>query len=230
MKWRGTDTYLLWAGPRRLTAGLTRPSSSPAVFPWPPPSLSEALTHKPRKIYSTLAPPSARWLPNKVKQLKVIFHFRGTFILSVITQVCPGTDGSRVQDSLAILKNSSYKQKNLLLCGSAAAFTRGQKVLLLLLFLGGAGWRRYDEEIESKTAFLQLATTLEPPLSRVTSAQTAVLLSVYSFSVYSVCKHTANDRLAPLTSVTCNYMCLHLSQASTPLKSVDCAVTEGWTV
>lgn len=102
-------------------------------------------------------------------------------------------------------------EKKLLLCGSAAAFTRGQKVLLLLLFLGGAGWRRYDGENESKTAFLQLATTLEPPLSRVTSAQTAVLLSVYSFSVYSVCKHTANDRLAPLTSVTCNYMCLHLS-------------------
>lgn len=37
------------------------------------------LSHNPRKIYSTLAPPSGRWLPNKVKLAKVIFHFRRTF-------------------------------------------------------------------------------------------------------------------------------------------------------
>lgn len=59
------------------------------VFQWPPaqpassslvlhplPSFSEALTHKPKKIYSMLAPASVRWLPNKVKKLKAIFHSR----------------------------------------------------------------------------------------------------------------------------------------------------------
>lgn len=47
MKWKVTDTYLLWAGLRSLSAGLAWPSSSPAVFLCHPPSLTQAFTHKP---------------------------------------------------------------------------------------------------------------------------------------------------------------------------------------
>lgn len=70
---KGQDTYLSWAGPRRLPVAPAQPSSS-SLFLHPLPSLSEALTHKPKKIYSMLAPPSACWLPNKVMHLKVVFH------------------------------------------------------------------------------------------------------------------------------------------------------------
>lgn len=107
MKWRGTDTYLPRAGSRSLTTGLTRPSSSPVVFLWPPPSPSEALTHKPRKIYSTLAQLSACWLSNKVKQ-KWYFTSGEHFILSVITQVCPGIDGHSDKARLCWFKSWAW--------------------------------------------------------------------------------------------------------------------------
>lgn len=94
MKWRGTDTYLPWAGLRSLAAGLARPSSSsPAVFLWPPLSLSEALTQTQEDLLhvgssvDSLAPKQSEAAYSDIS-------LQGNILVSVITQVCQGLTGA----------------------------------------------------------------------------------------------------------------------------------------